>query len=42
VTRATVYRTCTPCEANCGLALEVEADRIVSVCGDDEDRFSRS
>jgi anaerobic selenocysteine-containing dehydrogenase len=37
----TVYRTCTLCEANCGLALEVEGERIVSARGDDEDPFSR-
>jgi len=40
ILRRTVYRTCTLCEANCGLALEVEGDRIVSVRGDDEDGFS--
>jgi anaerobic selenocysteine-containing dehydrogenase len=40
-TLRTVYRTCTLCEANCGLALEVDGERIVSVRGDDEDAFSR-
>jgi anaerobic selenocysteine-containing dehydrogenase len=39
-TRHTVYRSCTLCEATCGLALEVEGDRIVSVRGDDDDVFS--
>ena len=39
--RRTVYRSCTLCEATCGLAMEVEADRIVSVRGDEDDVFSR-
>ena len=38
--RRTVYRSCTLCEATCGLTLEVEGDRIVSVRGDDEDVLS--
>src|SRR5262245_12980496 len=37
----TVYRTCTLCEANCSLKLEVEGSRIVSVRGDDQDVFSQ-
>lgn len=37
----TVYRTCTLCEASCGLRMEVEGDRILSVRGDDHDVFSR-
>ena len=37
----TAYRTCTLCEATCGLAMEVEGDRILSVRGDDDDVFSR-
>jgi anaerobic selenocysteine-containing dehydrogenase len=36
----TVYRTCTLCEATCGLAMEVEGDRVLSVRGDAEDVFS--
>ena len=39
--RRNVYRTCTLCEAMCGLTLEVEGDRIVSARGDDMDVFSR-
>ncbi len=39
--RRTAYRSCTLCEATCGLALDVEGDRIVSVRGDDDDVFSR-
>ena len=38
--RRTVFRGCTLCEATCGLALEVEGDRIVSVRGDEDDVFS--
>ena len=37
----TVFRTCTLCEAMCGLRFEVDGDRIVSVAPDDEDVFSR-
>src|SRR5262249_50772932 len=37
----TVFRTCTLCEAMCGLRFEVEDQRILSVRGDDEDVFSR-
>jgi anaerobic selenocysteine-containing dehydrogenase len=36
----TVFRTCTLCEAMCGLAFEVEGDRIVSVGPDHDDVFS--
>jgi len=36
----TVHRTCTLCEATCGLSMEVDGDRIVSVRGDDDDVFS--
>ena len=36
----TVYRTCTLCEAMCGLAFDVDGDRILSVRGDEEDVFS--
>ncbi len=40
-TRRTVYRSCTLCEATCGLVLEVDGDRIVSVRGDEDDVLSR-
>ena len=38
--RRTVFRTCTLCEACCGLAFEVEGDRIVSVRPDEDDVLS--
>lgn len=38
---ATHYRSCSLCEATCGVAIEVEGDRVVSVRGDDDDPFSR-
>jgi anaerobic selenocysteine-containing dehydrogenase len=38
--RRTVFRGCTLCEACCGLVLELEGDRIVSVRGDEEDALS--
>ena len=37
----TVQRVCPFCEATCGLAIEVDGDRIVSVRGDTDDPFSR-
>ena len=37
----THYRTCPLCEATCGLAVEVEGDRVTKVRGDDQDPFSR-
>ena len=37
----TQYRTCPLCEATCGLAVEVDGDRVVRVRGDDDDPFSR-
>ena len=37
----THYRACNLCEAICGLAIEVEDDRIVSIKGDAADPFSR-
>ena len=37
----THYRTCTLCEAMCGLTLEVEGGRVVSIRGDADDPFSR-
>src|SRR4029079_2877830 len=39
--RRTVHRVCPFCEATCGLAVECEADSIVTVRGDKEDPFSR-
>jgi anaerobic selenocysteine-containing dehydrogenase len=38
--RRTVFRGCTLCEASCGLALELDGDRIVSMRGDEEDALS--
>jgi anaerobic selenocysteine-containing dehydrogenase len=35
-----VFRTCTLCEATCGLRFDVEGDRITSVRGDPDDVFS--
>jgi anaerobic selenocysteine-containing dehydrogenase len=37
----TVFRTCTLCQAMCGLKLEIDGDRIASVRGDENDPFSR-
>ncbi len=37
----TVHRICTLCEATCGISVEVEEDRIVSIRGDAEDPFSK-
>ncbi len=37
----THYRSCTLCEATCGVAIEVDGDRVVSVRGDDADPFSK-
>jgi anaerobic selenocysteine-containing dehydrogenase len=37
----TVYRACNLCEAICGLEIEVEGPRIVSIRGDAHDPFSR-
>lgn len=37
----THYRSCTLCEATCGVAIEVEGDRVVAIRGDDDDPFSR-
>jgi anaerobic selenocysteine-containing dehydrogenase len=34
------YRSCPLCEATCGVAIEVEGDRVVSIRGDDADPFS--
>jgi anaerobic selenocysteine-containing dehydrogenase len=40
-TTRTVYRTCSLCEACCGLRFEVDDDRIVSVRPDEDDVLSR-
>src|SRR5262249_11931147 len=40
-TTRTVYRTCTLCEACCGLRFEVTGDRITSVRPDDDDVLSQ-
>jgi len=37
----TAYRTCTLCEATCGVAIEIEGRRVLSVRGDEADPFSR-
>jgi anaerobic selenocysteine-containing dehydrogenase len=37
----TAIRTCPLCEATCGIAVEIEGDRVVRVRGDEEDPFSR-
>ena len=37
----THYRSCTLCEAGCGVAVTVEGDRVTGVRGDDDDPFSR-
>ncbi|HET6899971.1 MAG TPA: hypothetical protein VFK70_16580, partial [Vicinamibacteria bacterium] len=36
----THLRTCSLCEAMCGLSIEVDGDRILSIRGDEEDVFS--
>jgi len=41
VTATTHYATCTLCEATCGVAVEVDGDRVVSVRGDEADPFSK-
>ena len=37
----TRFRTCSLCEAMCGLAIDIEGDRVVSIRGDEEDVLSR-
>ena len=37
----TVFRACPLCEASCGLAFQVEGERIVGVKNDPDDPFSR-
>jgi anaerobic selenocysteine-containing dehydrogenase len=41
VTTRTAIRTCPLCEATCGLAIELDGDRVVGVRGDEHDVFSR-
>lgn len=38
---ASYYRTCNLCEAMCGIEIQVEGSRIVSIRGDEDDPFSR-
>ncbi|WP_437959396.1 molybdopterin oxidoreductase family protein [Sorangium sp. So ce119] len=40
-TTRTHHRTCNLCEAMCGIAIEVDGDRITSIRGDQRDPFSR-
>ncbi len=35
------YRACNLCEAMCGVRIEYEGDKVLSIRGDDEDPFSR-
>lgn len=37
----TKYRTCNLCEALCGLSIDVDGDKVLSIRGDKEDTFSR-
>jgi len=39
--RRTHYRSCTLCEATCGVAIEVEGDRVIAIRGDEADPFSQ-
>ncbi len=39
--RRTHYRSCTLCEAGCGVAVESDDGRVVGIRGDDADPFSR-
>src|SRR5438477_11054820 len=36
----THFRSCSLCEAMCGLAIEADGERILSIRGDEEDVFS--
>src|SRR5262245_11145315 len=36
-----VHRVCTLCEATCGIAIELDDDRIATIRGDKHDPFSR-
>jgi anaerobic selenocysteine-containing dehydrogenase len=38
---STHFRTCNLCEAMCGIAIELEGERILSIRGDADDPFSR-
>ncbi len=40
-TTTTHYRTCHLCEAMCGLAVEVQGDRVLRIRGDEQDVYSR-
>ena len=40
-TATTHYRTCPLCEATCGLEIETDGERIVSIRGDEQDVFSK-
>src|SRR5688572_10840843 len=35
------HRTCNLCEAMCGVAIELDGDRILAIRGDEDDPFSR-
>jgi anaerobic selenocysteine-containing dehydrogenase len=35
------FHTCPLCEAMCGIVVETDGDRVTSIRGDEEDRFSR-
>jgi len=37
----TIFRACNLCEAICGLAIEIDGDKIIRIRGDDADPFSR-
>ncbi len=37
----THFRSCTLCEATCGVAIELDGDQVISVRGDDADPFSK-
>jgi anaerobic selenocysteine-containing dehydrogenase len=37
----THYRSCTLCEAGCGVAITVDGDRVTEIRGDDADPFSK-
>jgi anaerobic selenocysteine-containing dehydrogenase len=39
--RRTVHRSCNLCEASCGLSIEVDGPRVLSIRGDELDPFSR-
>jgi len=39
--KATHYRTCNLCEAMCGLAVELDGQKVISIRGDERDVFSR-